>query len=311
MPMSAAEISRMLFGVSNGRGFVCRCPVPGHGRGHGDKNPSLSVADSPDGKLLVRCFAGCGGRDVLAELRRRGLVDGPAKGLRRKFDRPPYAPPKREAEPEPDERAIELWRQAIPATGTLAERYLRNRGIAIPIPASLRFMPHVDYLPRIGFPALIAAVQRPDRKIIAVQLTFLDPSGEGKAKVANPRKTLGKLGTGAIRLGLAGETLGLAEGTESALSAMQLSGVPVWATLGAQRLRRVSIPVNVRHLEIFGDRDATGRRELEKALSRYCLTLNAKGHLPPDGVGDWNDFLRDIPLVCESLNLSGGASCSI
>jgi putative DNA primase/helicase len=186
---------------------------------------------------------------------------------------------------------------------------LRRRGIAIQIPPSLRFMPHADYLPRIGFPAMIAAVQSPDRRVIAVQLTFLDPSGGGKAKVANPRKTLGKLGTGAIRLGLAGETLGLAEGTESALSAMQLSGVAVWATLGAQRLRSVSIPVNVQRLEIFGDRDATGLRELKKALSRHCLARIVRGQLPPDGVGDWNDFLRDGPLVCESKREI--APCSI
>jgi putative DNA primase/helicase len=299
--MSAQEISRALHGVRNGNGFLCRCPVPSHGRGKGDRNPSLSIADGDKG-LLLRCFAGCDARDVLAELRRRDLLE-PSCGDNppRRFER--SAMPRPLPEPEPDERALELWRQAIPVAGTLAERYLRQRGITIQIPASLRFMAHADYLPRVAFPAMIAAVQRPDRKIIAVQLTFLDPCGEGKAKVANPRKTIGKLAAGAVRLGLAGETLGLAEGTESALSAMQISGVPVWATLGAARFVRVSIPRDVLYLEIFGDRDATGRRKLERALSRHCLARNAKGHLPPEGTGDWNDYVRDVPLACESLNL--------
>lgn len=114
----------------------------------------------------------------------------------------------------------------------LVEQYLRCREIALSIPQSLRFLPHLDYMPRVDFPAMIAAVQRPDRKIIAVQITFLDPRGDRKAQVAAPRKMIGALGRGAVRLGPAGETLGIAEGTESALSAMQLFATPVWACLG-------------------------------------------------------------------------------
>jgi hypothetical protein len=63
--------------------YLCPCPVPGHGKGRGDRNPSLSIADGDDGKLLVRCFAGCDSVDVLAELRRRGLTDKPKASRRR------------------------------------------------------------------------------------------------------------------------------------------------------------------------------------------------------------------------------------
>ena len=141
---------------------------------------------------------------------------------------------------------MELWRHAVPAKGTLAEKYLQHRGITIQIPPTLRFIPSLDYMPRIGFPAMVAAVQRPDRKIIAVQITFLHPDGTDKAPVSTQRKTIGKLGSGAVRLGPAGDALALAEGVETALSVMQIAGLTCWASLGASRIHTVHVPPTVR-----------------------------------------------------------------
>ena len=90
------------------------------GRGKGDKNPSLSITDAPDGKLLVKCFANCDPRDVLAELRNRGLTGAPPGRTNRRLVSPPKPEP--EPEPEPDERALELWHQAIPAKGTIVAK---------------------------------------------------------------------------------------------------------------------------------------------------------------------------------------------
>lgn len=156
---------------------------------------------------------------------------------------------------------------------------------------------YVDYMPRIGFPAMVAAVQRPDREIVAVQVTFLDPSGERKAQVANPRKTIGKLGAGAVRLGPPGDSLGLAEGVETALSAMQLSGIPVWACLGSARMDSVTIPSHVRFLEVFADNDAPGQEAAKKTLERHRAECAVRGHLPAAGFGDWNDHLRATELA--------------
>jgi hypothetical protein len=36
-----------------GRGWSARCPA------HEDRNPSLSIAEGDDGRILLRCFAGC------------------------------------------------------------------------------------------------------------------------------------------------------------------------------------------------------------------------------------------------------------
>ncbi|MEA5115973.1 MAG: AAA family ATPase [Geobacteraceae bacterium] len=47
-------------------GYVARCPV------HDDSTASLSI-DVKDGKLVVKCFAGCNQADVVAALKSRGL----------------------------------------------------------------------------------------------------------------------------------------------------------------------------------------------------------------------------------------------
>lgn len=49
-------------------GFVARCPVPGHGQGRGDRNPSLKVSEGVDGRALMHCHAECDTEDVVAAL---------------------------------------------------------------------------------------------------------------------------------------------------------------------------------------------------------------------------------------------------
>ena len=64
------EVLGKLGGVkSTGDGrFAARCPVPSHGKGRGDKGPSLSVGESTEGKLLLYCHAGCSFTDIVREL---------------------------------------------------------------------------------------------------------------------------------------------------------------------------------------------------------------------------------------------------
>ncbi len=53
------EFLSALSGVrERGSGWQASCPVPGHGQGRGDKDPSLSVNEAED-RLLVNCLAGC------------------------------------------------------------------------------------------------------------------------------------------------------------------------------------------------------------------------------------------------------------
>lgn len=52
----------------SGDEVVASCPVPSHGQGRGDQNPSLSVKWH-DGKTLFRCMNGCDVQDILLGLK--------------------------------------------------------------------------------------------------------------------------------------------------------------------------------------------------------------------------------------------------
>jgi AAA domain len=69
----AEGIARALRGLKSGNGWVCSCPSLSHGGQ--DKNPSLSLRDGNDGKLLIHCHRGCTFDDVMAALRSRGLIE--------------------------------------------------------------------------------------------------------------------------------------------------------------------------------------------------------------------------------------------
>jgi AAA domain-containing protein len=69
----AESIAHALKGHKSGTGWVCSCPSLSHGGQ--DRNPSLSLNNGHDGKLLVRCHKGCTFDDVMAALRSRGLIE--------------------------------------------------------------------------------------------------------------------------------------------------------------------------------------------------------------------------------------------
>jgi len=73
--MQAEEIAKQLGNAKKVNGqWLASCPVPGHGRGNGDKNPSLSISEGPDGKPLFHCHGGCDQQTVFQVIRERGLL---------------------------------------------------------------------------------------------------------------------------------------------------------------------------------------------------------------------------------------------
>jgi hypothetical protein len=50
-----------------GSGWMVSCPLQGHGRGFGDRKPSVSVTQGDDSRALVNCQAGCQTEDIVAE----------------------------------------------------------------------------------------------------------------------------------------------------------------------------------------------------------------------------------------------------
>ncbi|GAA5113450.1 hypothetical protein GCM10023261_17600 [Bartonella jaculi] len=84
--------------------------------------PSLSLSNGHDGRLLLTCYAGCSFREITQALRRIGLL-GKQAFVDKAYDHT-LSFSKQKAE-----RAKEIWQQSQPIKDTLAETYLRKRGI--------------------------------------------------------------------------------------------------------------------------------------------------------------------------------------
>lgn len=292
--MTAREIIAALKGRWHGQYGSARCPA------HDDINPSLTIKDALDGGITVHCFAGCDWRDVKAELRRMGLLpefDGD--------DSPCMPGEKRRAFREAQEReraeksawAKSIWNESQAAQGTPVEVYLKGRGINL-LPPTIRYhgaLKHADT--GLYFPAMIGAVTRwPSRKVTGVHRTYLETNGRGKASVSNPKKMAGCRAGGAVRLAAAGERLGLAEGIETALSALLATDTPTWACLSASALKSVVIPDTVKEVFIFGDGDSSGIRDANEAAEHFVLAgKTVRMVTAPEGK-DWNNVLMRSEL---------------
>ncbi len=226
-----------------------------------------------------------------------GIGDGPAPAPRRPPDRRQddgaESGPARNAE-----FARRIWSDARPIAGTVAETYLRGRGITCQLPPSLRFTPQLRYRPSgRDFPAMIGAVQldqpgQDKAPVVAVHRTWLTPEG-GKAPVVDPKMTLGRCKGGAVRLGAAAETIAIAEGIETALSVASAgTGLVVWAALSTSGMKAIRLPDQVRTVILCPDGDAEGAAAAERAAERLLTEGRRVLIAPtPDGV-DFNDVLR-------------------
>jgi hypothetical protein len=284
------HIVERLGGEWQRRGGMCRCPA------HDDRTPSLSVRLG-ERRLLFHCFAGCETARVIRALLALGLLRPEISGADAKLMR---------AAADPDQRthgaAVRLWALAHPIAGSPAAAYLRGRGLLAEA-WDLRYHARTPYGrgPQAIFrPAMLAAV-RDESGLVAVHRTFLDLSPARLADLPLPKRALGRLGQGAVRVHTPCDgLLGWAEGIETALAATRLTGIPCWATLGTERFARVALPASVRRLILFLDNDPGGRRAERLARDAHRDTPVENEALYPGAAGaDWNDVL---------LGLSAGLS---
>lgn len=278
---AAAELVRKLGGVWRDDGALCHCPA------HDDRTPSLSVRVG-DRSLLFKCFAGCTGLEVMRAIRRLQL-DVPV-------DKEAVARPPSPGDPANLERALAIWGETRAPQRTSVETYLASRGI-FHLPAALRYHPRTPLGKKhcVSFrPAMIAAV-RDDAGITAVQRCFFDREGPWLATdLPKAKLTLGRPLTGAVRLYRPTRWLGLAEGIETAQSAAILLDIPVWATLGNERLARIVIPDAVDQLVLLPDNDQGGHLAEKQARHAYARPGRSIMTIWPwRGLNDWNDVLME------------------
>jgi len=195
--------------------------------------------------------------------------------------------------------ARRLFRLGRPITGTLAETYLRSRGILGPLDwPSLRFHPTVWYRaqagsPRESWPALLAAVTDDKGRITGLQRTWIDSSGQDKAPLSDPRRALGHLLGNGVCFGIAADVFVAGEGIETVLALKSvLPDLPMVACLSANHLAALVFSPSLARLYVARDNDGAGRFAVERLVERGgTMGIEVRPLVP--GADDFNaDLLR-------------------
>jgi putative DNA primase/helicase len=289
--MRAEEIIMALGGNKYSR--MCKCPA------HDDRTPSLHVSDSRDGKVLVRCHAGCSQDAVIEALKAKGIsLSGKPSFpvLRTKWDPDKLSPEQEEA--QRFRKACEILYVASHRGGGPPIAYLKGRGINV-VPTSAMLLPAKEarQLTGIAFPAMVLPIAKGDR-LCGAQATYLDSDGSSKASgLEKGRRFYGAVKGGYIQLALLDddkptEKLIVGEGVETTLSAMQISDLPGVSALSAGNMPGV-MPPSWQELIIAADNDDPGQKGAKALAERMAQP----GHIvriatPPAPANDWNDVLK-------------------
>jgi putative DNA primase/helicase len=212
-----------------------------------------------------------------------------------------------------------VWQQSLDLADRRAaplRSYLSRRGLsgARLDGGVVRFHPALGYWQRndrdeaelVGrYPAMVALVTGADGAPVTVHRTYLTPDGR-KAPVPDPKKLMGypgdRLVGGAIRLFAPRQTLGVAEGIETALAVHLRTGMPVWSAVSAGLLARLEPPAETALVVVWADRDRSGAGEAAALSLRERLIgrgISVAVHLPPGAIPagtkgiDWADVWCD------------------
>jgi phage/plasmid primase-like uncharacterized protein len=154
----------------------------------------------------------------------------------------------RETAHRKSEAAARLWHSARSAFDTVVGFYLRSRSIRlVPPPCVLRLLGTV----------MIARVVDVEGRGVAIHRTWLPPNGAWTPGMKLRRKMLGPCGGGAVRFG-DGTEIVVCEGIESALSCVQVLGLPCYAALSATGIQLLALPSHVERVTVFADADDGG-----------------------------------------------------
>lgn len=274
------------------------CPICG-------KKGKLRI-DDKDGNGTYICV--CGAGDGFKLIQEATGMDFPS--MAKEIDRIIGNEWKSEERPEPKDtsardKAIRLFQSASAIRGTDGEVYLHSRGI-YDMPrggakwGSVHGKPCIISLASTEFsePRQMHCTFIQDGKKIegtARKMFSLSPKDNQDEDVNEPL---------AIKLFQATDSLAIAEGIETALSAQQLYSVPAWSVMNATFMKKFRAPTGVKILYVYADNDRnlTGlaaamecaranllcSNDVIKAIVRWPKTLN-----------DINDHLLEGDEVLE------------
>lgn len=302
-----------------GREWTARCPF------HTEKSPSFFVNDQ---KRFYHCFGCCESGDHISWMMKyhgmqfRAAVEHLAgekpptdaqrfeNNMRVRSDehiaRSVYDYVLDDAERSQQAMAQSVWRHTVKIDGTIAERYLRIRGIRMKkLPESIRFaenawiFSHEGGWKRSGHPGLIAGVQDSADRLTAIQTTYLLPDGSWKAAMRKCKLVTGPMVDGAIRLGEPAGVLCIAEGIETALAAQQMFTLPVWAATGQARRKSIRLPDVVKTVVILADNGGSDLTTMRAKESYEQQGREVMIESPPPEFKDFADQLVGKKIVAE------------
>jgi Toprim domain len=256
-----------------GRSLMVRLVGPDSGKGAAGHWVDFATGEHGDLlDLIARTCRLDAFRNVLDEARRfLNLPQSDAQSSEAKKPLVPRASP---------EAARRLFASAKPIRGTIAEIYLRNRGITdVRGLNPLRFHPRCYYrahdeAPREIWPALLTGVTDLNGIVTGVLRTWLERDGSDKAPLATPRRAMGHLLGHGARFGMVTDVVAAGEGIETILALREvLPAMPMVAALSASHLGALILPPGLRRLYIARDNDRTGHRAMVALSAR--ATANA------------------------------------
>lgn len=332
----AALIGRSIHLKPSGGELRGMCPF------HAGKSPKLDVNKSKGTYYCRSCEAAgdcfswvmwCESCDFPTALRKLAEEAGLAQGAG--VSRKPLPPVVVRNDPEADARKAEAkaemarsgWRAGLPIACTPAETYLNTRGLfAHKMPGGVwsptfRFDPRCLYnrrdpvtdqiIEKMYVPALIAAVQNVEGRVVGLDRIYLQPDGRDKLRrvrglpIDDTKKMLGVIRHNALRLGPATKILNIAEGLETTATVAMSVGCEesAWGCLSLGNWI-VDLPAVVEQVNLWVDSDESDRamaqRAIEKAAEHYAALrrpsspsgfMTVKIIAAPEGL-DWNDVLR-------------------
>jgi hypothetical protein len=206
---------------------------------------------------------------------------------------PKTAPRIQKTKPDVSYQVHSILNQCEPAAARQpAHVYFQSRGLTVP--KGIMFNEALSHWPtKSQWPALVAPVKDLHGVVKAIHRTYLKPDGNGKADIEPNRMMLGDCIGHAVQLSEFTDTLGVAEGIETALSAQVLTGVSCWAVLSTSGMRNFIWPECLKSLVIFRDAGTPGK-DAADALSARALQAGLDVHICSPKSND--DFNTDLCL---------------
>jgi hypothetical protein len=240
---------------------------------------------------LFAQWLGCGMIEALAWSRRWLGIDPGEAVASRSSSLPPAKPFVQDLARWPHP-----WKAATPIARTLAERYLRGRGLQLKDPTG-RVLRYASQRARKSpqgdleyHPALLAALSdaRTGEQAGIINI-YLKPDGRDRLRDRKGKTVTGRAKGAVVMLSdFDKPTAGLilCEGVETGIALLMAKMAPVWACGGAGLLKYFQVLGGIEALTIAADADKPGQQAAETLAARWRNARREVAIIAPPA-GDW------------------------